>query len=135
MTLLNPKSCIMSTFQDNLLIEETKFLPAVDFQSNGELKISGKIIPDHVTDFFLPLKEFVDNLNCNSVRFEINVEYINSCGLCEIMNLFHALESNPNVKEVSAVWYYEEEDEEHHEKGIILAERFSDFRFQYISYV
>jgi hypothetical protein len=51
------------------------------------------------------------------------------------MNLFHALESNPNVKEVSAVWYYEEEDEEHHEKGIILAERFSDFRFQYISYV
>ena len=119
----------------NLSIAESKFMPAIEFHNDGELKISGRIIPDHVTDFFLPLKTWIEKLTADSVRFEINVEYINSCGLCEIMNLFKALSDNKNIRYVTAVWLYEEEDEEHHEKGMILAERFKDFHFQYISYI
>lgn len=120
---------------ENINIESSKFYPAVEFQSDGQLKITGRIIPDHVTDFFLPLKEWIQKLEVDSVRFEINVEYINSCGLGEIMNLFHALSENKNIRDITAVWYYEEEDEEHHEKGLILAERFKDIKFQYISYL
>ena len=125
----------MFTPLQHISIEASKFLPAIDFRCDGQLKINGRIIPDHVTDFFLPLKEWIEQLTVNSVRFEINVEYINSCGLCEIMNLFHALSENKNIAEVTAVWYYEEEDEEHYEKGMILAERFEDIKFEYISYL
>lgn len=125
----------MSPVSENIYIAESKFLPVVEFHSDGQLKISGRIIPDHVTDFFLPLKEWIEKLTVEEVRFEINVEYINSCGLCEIMNLFHALASNPDIKDILAVWYYEEEDEEHHEKGLILADRFEGIRFQFISYI
>lgn len=125
----------MCPVPENISIAESKFLPAIEFQSNGELKISGRIIPDHVTDFFLPLKEWIEKLAAEEVRFEINVEYINSCGLCEIMNLFHALTSNRDIKDILAIWYYEEEDEEHHEKGLILADRFEEIKFQFISYI
>ncbi len=125
---------MLSTLE-NLSVAESKFMPAVDFHINGHLKISGRIIPDHVTDFFLPLKIWIEKLAADIVRFEINVEYINSCGLCEIMNLFKALSDNRNIGEITAVWYYEEEDEEHYEKGVIIAERFADFKFQYVSYV
>lgn len=126
---------MMFTPLQNITIESSKFLPAIDFNCDGQLKITGRIIPDHVTDFFLPLKEWIDKLEVGSVRFEINVEYINSCGLCEIMNLFHSLADNKNIGEVTAVWYYEEEDEEHYEKGLILAERFDNIKFEYISYL
>lgn len=125
---------MLSSYQ-NYLIEGSKFMPEIEFRTDGQLKITGKIIPDHVTDFFLPLKEWIEKLSVDSVRFEINVEYINSCGLCEIMNLFHALNGNRNIRDVTAVWFYEEEDEEHHEKGLILSERFSDIKFEFISYI
>jgi hypothetical protein len=125
---------MLSAFE-NISIESSKFLPAIEFHSDGQLKITGRIIPDHVTDFFLPLKEWIEKLSAQEVRFEINVEYINSCGLCEIMNLFNALAENKNIRDITAVWYYEEEDEEHHEKGLILDERFDDIKFEYISYI
>jgi hypothetical protein len=125
----------MLSSSENINIESSKFYPAIEFRSDGQLRINGRIIPDHVTDFFIPLKEWIDKLEIDTVRFEINVEYINSCGLCEIMNLFHALSDNKNINDITAVWYYEEEDEEHHEKGLILAERFEDIKFQYVSYV
>lgn len=125
---------MLSAFE-NISIESSKFLPAIEFHNDGQLKITGRIIPDHVTDFFLPLKEWIEKLSAQEVRFEINVEYINSCGLCEIMNLFNALAENKNIRDITAVWYYEEEDEEHHEKGLILDERFDDIKFEYISYV
>jgi hypothetical protein len=125
----------MSSAPENITIEGSKFMPAIEFHSDGQLQITGRIIPDHITDFFLPLKEWIEKLTAQVVRFEINVEYINSCGLCEIINLFKALADNKSIHDITAVWYYEEEDEEHHEKGLILAERFDHIHFQYISYI
>ena len=125
----------MGSDLNNFIFEGTKFLPSIKFYSDGQLSISGRIIPDHVTDFFMPLNEWLKKLHSDFVRFEVNIEYINTWGLREIMNLFNSISDNENISKVMAIWYYEEEDEEHREKGTIIAERFPEIKFKFASYL
>ena len=119
----------------DLTIEKTKLLPAIDFNTNGYMRIEGRIIPDDVGAFFNPLMNWVKRLSCKKVVFDIKVEYLNTNALVHLNRMLKQLENNFNLNEITVNWYYEEEDEEYHEKGMFIAEKLSKVKFNFHSFV
>lgn len=122
------------SFSD-LHIEKTKLLPAIDFNTNGYMRIEGRIIPDDVGAFFRPLLDWVKRLSGKTVVLDIKVEYLNTNALVHLNRMLKILENNFSLKEVTVNWYYEEEDEEYHEKGMYIAEKLSKVKFNFLSFV
>ena len=120
---------------ENLIISSSKLLPEVVFETSGSLKIEGKLIPDHVTDFFRPLKEWLMNLVCNRIVFDINIEYMSNNASVQLLNLLKILNSNDSVENIIVNWFYEVEDEEHYETGLIFKDELKKIKFNFYSYV
>ncbi len=107
---------------ENLIIEGTHYTPRVEFRNNGNLLLEGKSCPVNVTRFYYPLINWVTGLKANRVKFDINLEYINSSSVKNILELLKELEANRYVKEININWYYEEGDDDALETGQILQE-------------
>lgn len=121
--------------QEDLIISSSKLLPTVVFQTSGSLKIEGKLIPDHVADFFRPVKEWLTNLICKDVIFDINIEYMSNNASVQLLKLLKILNENIYIDNITVNWFYEVEDEEHYETGLIFKEELKKIRFNFYSYV
>ena len=124
----------LSSSVDDLYIKGTKLYPEVDFQVNGKMKISGRIINDHLSDFFRPLFNWADKCNSPGIRVEVDLDYLNSNGTFLLVELFKRLENNSSIHNIDIIWIYEEEDEEHYELGEIIREKLDRSCFNYLSY-
>jgi uncharacterized protein YkvS len=124
----------MNTFE-NLHINATKSSPAVDFNTTGQLKMEGKAIPDNAIPFFDPLLNWVENLNSESVVFDINLEYMNTSASMQLFSILRKLADNSSILDVTVNWYYEEDDEDHYETGLMFEERLIRIRFNYHCFV
>jgi len=121
--------------QEDLIISSSKLLPTVVFQTSGLLKIEGKLIPDHVADFFRPMKEWLMNLIYKDVIFDINIEYMSNNASVQLLRLLKILNENIYIENITVNWFYEVEDEEHYETGLIFKEELKKIRFNFYSYV
>jgi hypothetical protein len=126
---------MMIHLQDDLVISSSKLLPSVDFRTTGSLKIEGKLIPDHVTDFFKPLNDWLRKLVCKNIVCDINIEYISNNASVQLLDLLKILNDSEFVETITVNWYYEIEDEEHYEKGMIFSEKLKRIRFTFFSYI
>jgi len=120
---------------DDILIEATKLFPKVHFRSNGELSITGRIISDHLREFFSPLFNWVDKCTCDKVLLEVNLDYLNSNGTFLLIELLHRMEDKESITGIKVIWHYEEEDEGHFELGEIVREKLNRAEFRYESYL
>jgi hypothetical protein len=121
--------------EKDLHIEATKLFPEVNFRADGKLRISGRIISDHLQDFFTPLFHWVDECSCNDIVLEVNLDYLNSNGTFLLCDLLRRMESKDSIMKISVLWIYEEEDEEHYELGELIREKLKRTLFNYMSYV
>lgn len=120
---------------ENLQLEATKSSPAVLFETSGRLKIEGKAIPDNAITFFEPLYMWIENLNSETVVFDIHLEYMNTSATMQLFGLLRKLEENCSILEISVNWHYEEDDEDHYETGLMFKERLNRVKFSYLSFV
>jgi len=97
--------------QEDLIIDSTKLLPSVIFRSSGILMMEGKVIPDHVTDFFKPLYDWVGNLICKNALFDIDIEYISNNASAQLFKLLKTLNDSELIENITVHWHYEIEDE------------------------
>jgi hypothetical protein len=114
---------------ENLIIEGTHYTPRVEFKNNGNLLIEGKSCPVNVTRFYYPIINWVMGLKVKRVKFDINLEYINSASVKNILEIIKELEINKYIKEIDINWYYEEDDDDALETGEILEELSQRTRF------
>jgi hypothetical protein len=121
--------------QEDLIIKSTKLLPSVIFKRSGILMMEGKVVPDHIAEFFRPIHEWVTNLVCKNVVFDIDIEYISNNASIQLFNLLKSLNESDLVESVTVHWHYEIEDEEHYEKGVIFGDKLKRLKFHYLSYV
>jgi hypothetical protein len=119
---------------DDLFVKGTHVLPTVSFSAAGDLKISGRAIPEDAVEFFKPLLDWARSFSCNSIRLEINLDYFNTSASKQLLNLFRVIEKNPENKEVTMIWVYEEGDEEMLESGELYRELLPGFRFEFRKY-
>jgi hypothetical protein len=119
----------------NLFIEGTKVFPEVNFNASGDLQITGRIISDHLCEHFLPAFEWIEECTCETVYFEVKLDYLNSNGMFLLLELLRCLENREEIESISVMWYYEEEDDEHFELGEIIREKLKRTQFNYLAYI
>lgn len=98
----------------NLTIEGTQDTPEIHL-AEGEIRISGRSIPEHVNRFFDPvldwIKEYIENPK-EETKVTVSLEYANSCSFKYLSDVFKLMESVHGQKtNVVVEWVYEEDDE------------------------
>lgn len=114
------------------MIQGTRSTPEVDFNVNGNLTMKGRILTENILLFFNPLIDWVSNLECESVNFEIQLEYINTGAAMQLFSILRKLEENSKIKNLTVKWYYEEDDEDHLETGEMFEDKLNRTKFVYL---
>jgi hypothetical protein len=118
----------------SILIEATHSTPAVNFNIDGRLMIEGRSLPEDVNKFYKPLIEWIEDLTSESVKLDINLEYLNSASTKKLMELLKILDANSKVKSFIINWHYEEGDDDTLETGQIFEEVLIRAKFHYHEY-
>jgi len=119
---------------ESILIEATHSTPAVHFSMDGRLMIEGRSLPEDVNKFYTPLIEWISNLVSETVKLDINLEYLNSASSKKLMELLKILDANGRIKSLIVNWHYEEGDDDTLETGQIFEEVLIRTKFHYHEY-
>jgi len=119
---------------EDLFVQGTDSLPNISFKSNGELKITGRALPEDANNFFRPLLDWLRNFSADEVNIEFNLDYFNTSVSKQILDMFKIIEGNPANKVIKIKWMYEDGDDEMLESGEIYSEMLKRFQFTYHKY-
>jgi hypothetical protein len=119
---------------ESILIDATHSTPAVNFNSDGRLMIEGRSLPEDVNKFYQPILEWIVKLMSESVKLDINLEYLNSASSKKLLELLKMLDANSRIKSLIINWHYEEGDDDSLETGQIFEEVLIRAQFQYHEY-
>lgn len=119
---------------EDLFIQGTDSLPTVSFKTSGELKVTGRALPEDANTFFKPLLEWVRNFSAEEIHIEFNLDYFNTSVSKQLLDIFKIIENNPDNKVIKIKWMYEDGDEEMLESGEIYSEILKRFEFTYHKY-
>jgi hypothetical protein len=105
------------------IISPTKSTPEVILDPKGNIKLTGRLIPENAEDFFYPIEKWIDEyflMPADVTSVEIRLEYINSVGTKFLLDIIHKithihLKKNKNKFVID--WYYKDDDEDTLEKG------------------
>jgi len=117
---------------NSLVIQKTDSTPEISFLQKGELKITGRSLPEDVHKFYDPLIDWVKNLEVENVKVDLKIEYLNTSSTKKLLNLLIALDENTSVKNVDVNWYYEFDDLEMEDLGGIYEDELKRSNFHYI---
>jgi hypothetical protein len=119
---------------EDLFVQGTDSLPNISFKSSGELKITGRALPEDANSFFRPLLDWLRNFSADEVNIEFNLDYFNTSVSKQLLDMFKIIEGNPANKVINIKWMYEDGDEEMLESGEIYSEMLKRFKFTYHKY-
>jgi len=119
---------------EDLFVQGTDSLPTISLRNNGELKITGRALPEDANSFFRPLLDWLRNFSADEVNIEFNLDYFNTSVSKQILDMFKIIEGNPDNKVIKIKWMYEDGDEEMLESGEIYSEMLKRFQFTFHKY-
>lgn len=106
---------------ENLLIQKSEKTPQIEFNSSGELRISGRSIPENPTAFFSPALTWLNNFERTHPKeliMHVNLEYFNTSSSKVMLNMFKQLEHMFAMGvDAKIYWYHAEDDEDIAEAG------------------
>ena len=116
---------------EDIVIEETKRKPKVDFKSNGNLTVEGRSLSECPDEFYLPLINWCKKLSSKEVHFNFKVEVMNSVSVRYFYNIIMNLEENKLIQKVNVDWYYDMNDINLLELGQLIGETCNKARFKF----
>jgi len=119
---------------EELFIQGTDSLPTVSLKTGGELKITGRALPEDAARFFSPVLTWVKEFYAEEVNIEINLDYFNTSVSKQLLDFFKLIENKMTIKIVKVKWMYEEGDEEMLESGEIYQELLPRLIFAFHKY-
>ncbi|MBN1415426.1 MAG: DUF1987 domain-containing protein [Bacteroidales bacterium] len=119
---------------EDLFVRGTDSLPTVSFKTNGELKITGRALPEDASSFFRPILDWVRNFSAEEINIEFNLDYFNTSVSKQLLDMFKIIENNPENKNIKIKWMYEDGDDEMLESGEIYSEMLKRFQFTFHKY-
>ena len=118
----------------DLFIQGTDSLPTVSFKTSGELKLTGRALPEDAAKFFAPMIEWVAEFPLDEVNMEINLDYFNTSVSKQLLDLFKTIDNKKSIVTVNVKWMYEEGDDEMLESGEIYQDILPRFKFSFQKY-
>ncbi len=111
---------------ENLIIASTLKTPGVNFNTDGELSISGKSIPEDSNNYYKPLFAWVEEFRKTSppaLTLTLRLEYMNTSSVRIMLKFLQNLVamSKENVA-VKIKWVYDFDDDDICEQGEIIQE-------------
>lgn len=119
---------------ENIIREGSASLPAIELNVSGNIKISGRALPENALNFFAPVIAWVKEFSNPELNIEINLEYFNTAVSKQLHDLLRAAEKNSNYKTINLKWFYEDGDDEILESGEIYEELMQRINFTYHKY-
>lgn len=119
---------------EDLYIQGTDSLPTVSLKTQGELKITGRALPEDAIKFFAPILDWISGYSAEEINIEINLDYFNTSVSKQLLDFFKIIEKNPDNKSVNLKWMYEDGDEEMLESGELYQELLPKFHFTFHKY-
>ena len=111
---------------ENLIIASTLKSPEVKFNTNGDLLIAGKSIPEDSNNYYKPLFEWLEEFRKTSppvINLTLKLEYMNTSSVRIVLKFLQNLVavSKENVK-LKITWIYDFDDDDICEQGEIIQE-------------
>jgi hypothetical protein len=109
------------------IILPTKNTPEVILETKGNIKLTGRLIPENAEDFFKPIEEWINDYfkdPADVTTVEICIEYINSVGskyLLDLIRKITHIHLQKNTKKLIINWYYKNDDEDMLEQGTFFS--------------
>lgn len=116
-----------------LIIVGTNYTPNVVFNVDGNLKITGRSLPEDTAKFYEPVIYWVSECILKSIIITVRLDYMNSSSAHQISKFLMVVKNNPFIKECLVEWYYEADDEDGLDFGKEL-EFITDFKFNFYQY-
>jgi hypothetical protein len=107
-----------------LKINRTEDTPQIELNSNGELSISGRSLPEDAFAYYEPVLQWLSNyVNSPATTTTLNLhfEYFNTASAKQIFKTITLLSQLAKEKRVSIKWHYDKGDKDMRSSG----ERFS----------
>ena len=101
-----------------LFIEETQKTPRVELNTNGEIIISGRSLPNDATDFYNPICRWIEEASIPKINLTIRLDYVNTGSSKYLFIILQLLKNNLLVKSLNINWHYEEDDESGYDIGL-----------------
>jgi len=111
---------------ENLIIASTLKSPEVKFNTNGDLLIAGKSIPEDSNNYYKPLFAWLEEFRKTSppaINLTLKLEYMNTSSVRIVLKFLQNLVavSKENVK-LKITWVYDFDDDDICEQGEIIQE-------------
>ncbi|MGM0497782.1 MAG: DUF1987 domain-containing protein [Bacteroidota bacterium] len=124
--------------KDEVFIKGTVETPEIILnKTDGELKFSGRSMPEDAKEFYNPLKEWIDQYANNpapGTRVVFAYEYFNTASSKMIMEVIEEVKKiGEKDQQLTVEWHYLEDDDDMLEAGEDY-EEIVDIKFQYQSY-
>jgi hypothetical protein len=119
---------------NNIMLEPTTSSPSVRFTTDGRLLIEGRSLPENILRFYNPLIEWAGSLDCEVVKMDINLEYLNSASSKKVLELLKVIDNNPSIEVFIINWHYESDDDDALESGQIFESLLDKAEFRYHEY-
>lgn len=88
---------------------------------SGQIKLTGRSIPENSIEFFDPIYSWIDNYcesPCSETVLDVRLEYFNTSSSKCLLDIFKKFEKiNGNRSHVKVNWYFERDDEDMAEAG------------------
>lgn len=120
---------------ENLIIEETKYTPAINLDANGTISIVGKSYPENTFEFYAPVMEWLGTyFEEGNKKLTLNMEitYFNSSSSKLFFDMFDLLDEN-NSDELVINWIYDEDNESALEAGEDFKDDFEDLTINFVT--
>jgi hypothetical protein len=106
---------------ENLLINKTDKTPSIKFNTDGELRIEGRSIPENSIEFYQGVISWLTEFkktNPKKIDLHVSLEYFNSSSGKLLLILFRHLEQiKKEGYDAKIYWYHVENDEDMAEAG------------------
>ncbi|MBN1949749.1 MAG: DUF1987 domain-containing protein [Bacteroidales bacterium] len=119
---------------EDLQITPTKNTPLVDFFTSGKLIMAGSAFAENAKEFFDPILDWIDELEVETVDFDLILDYINTASAKKLFELLKMLQNSRRINHVKINWFYQKWDEDSLETGKILAESLTEIKFSLVEY-
>jgi hypothetical protein len=120
----------------NIMIEETKYTPAISLDVSGTISMKGKSYPENTFEFYTPIMKWVEEyLEEDGKKLVVNMEivYFNSSSSKLFFDFFDLLEENKDKHTIEVNWIYDEANESAKEAGEDFIDDFEALSIQLVT--
>lgn len=101
----------------NLEINGAADTPSVFCNTDGELTMQGRSLPENPASFYYPILTWVSDYNKEHLTLIFKMEYLNTSSSKQLFELIKRVKNNINISKIVVKWYYEEGDTDSLETG------------------